>query len=241
MPELTRSQPDKWMIPMRHVNSTQLNPDETLAMILHFEVMKGSELNHTMFAVIRKGNKVIARNILAHDHGDGTICQGHADDFAEYPIENQKELIEEVRNHGLSVAIALATGVRNELKLNLEHPAFYLQTPEKGTNAGVLAKFAENKDPMGAVAKKVITSVFGLKQAAFPQLTNLAEKLFATSTSVGGGKETNNLAKAAKELELINKYGKKQIQALARKMNYEWAGHKYTRNTIKNKPANHVN
>ena len=246
MPELTRSQPDKWITPMRDVPNTKLNPDETLTMILHFETIKNNtKIDHTMFAVIRKGNKVIGRNIVSHDEGNGFICQGHAHDFVEYPIENQKELIKEVRNHGLAVAIALATGVSTEIKLNIEHPAFYLQTPENSTNAGVMAKFAENKDPQGETAKQVITDVFGLREAAFPQLTNLAKKLFATSTTpvkkeTKETKATNNLAKAAKELELINKYGKKAIQTLAKKMNYEWAGHKYTRKTIKNKPTQNV-
>lgn len=245
--ELKRSQPDKWFAPFHELSDSKLASDETLAMILHMEIGNkiDDKIAHNLFAVVRKGNKAIGRFIICHSESNG-VYEGHANDIAEYPIENQQELIEEIRNHGLAMGVAIAGGASEKLKLNTNKPAFYLQTPENATNMGVMAKFAENNDPQGETAKQVITTVLGLSQLSYPALKNLNESLFPTLKTVSpkakeGMAATNNLAKAAKEMELIKKYGKKPMQELAKKMKYEWAGHKYTRNNIKNKPINHVN
>ena len=245
--ELKRSQPDKWFEPFHELPDAKLATNETLAMILHMEIENktNNQIAHNLFAVVRKGNKAIGRFIICHSEGNH-ICEAHASNIAEYPIENQQELIEEVRNHGLMMGVAVASGASPNLKLDTSKPAFYLQTPENATNKGVIAKFAENNDPEGEVAKQIIATTLGLTQTSYPTLKNLNESLFPTLKTVSpkaneGMAATNNLAKAAKEMELIKKYGKKPMQELAKKMKYEWAGHKYTRKTIKNKPINHVN
>lgn len=239
---LQRSQPDKWFTPLKKLPTAKLAKNETLASILHIEIetIQPSNINHNLFAVIRKGNKAIARFIITH-HENGNYCSGHASDIAEYPIENQKDLIEEVRNHGLMVGIAVASKTSPNLKLDPSKPAFYLETPENATNDKILMRFAMDNDPQGETAKQIITTVLGLKETQGAQQTFTEAILTTLAKKENEGIKTNNLAKAAKELELINKYGKKQIQELARKINYQWAGHKYTRNTtIKNKPTQNV-
>lgn len=252
MPDkLNRSQPDKWFMPLKELPSAKLAPGEILASILHMEIenIQRKEIIHNMFAVTRNGNKAIAKFIICHRE-NGAYCNGHASIVAEYPIENQKELIEEIKDHGLMMGVAVATGASPNLKLDPSKPAFYLQTPEDATNEKILMKFALDNDPLGDTAKQIITTVLGLKaESGAPQaFTETIENLFQTGNTPSTTltqpttltpkqnedlAPTNNLAKAAKEMELIKKYGKKPMQELAKKMNYQWAGHHYTRKTIK--------
>ena len=247
MPDgLKRSRPQDWFMPFRSA-SAALAADETPALIMHMEVLsdKSPVVSHTIFTVVRKGNKAIARNIVAHGDGSGTCCEGHADDIAEYPIENELDLVNEIKTHGLMLGSLLVEKTVPHLHLNTELPVFCMQTPTNVTNTEILTKFTEDTRPEGTVAKAVIKRVFQLDQTN--ATTNHTHSNPSPQNSVTLAPKqnndlaaANNLARAAKEMELIKKYGKKKIQDLARKMNYEWAGHKYTR-TIKNKPTNHVN
>ncbi|MFH0767705.1 MAG: hypothetical protein V1920_06400 [Bacillota bacterium] len=251
MPDkLNRSQPDKWFMPFRRLQTATLAPDETLAMILYFEIESQNEtIAHNMFLIVRKGNKAIARNIISLNNNENL-----ADDLAEYPIENEKDLVEEIRNHGLMIAAMLASNSDQSIKLNTEVPAFYMQTPSFATNAETVEKLNEDNDPRGNSAKEAIFNILGLNQTSLKinSKTGQAELNhsinFQNEAILGHPmtmqvhedlKATTNLQKAAAEMALIKKYGKKPMQELAKKMNYQWVGQKYTR-TIKNKSTNHV-
>ena len=63
-PKSPHSQPQNWINPFRPLTTTKLAPDEKIALVMHYEVLhEGTDdKTQTVFAVIRKGNKAIARN-----------------------------------------------------------------------------------------------------------------------------------------------------------------------------------
>jgi hypothetical protein len=215
---LQRSQPQNWFKPFRDNPSAKLAADETVAMILHMEIndSRRNVIAHNMFAVIRKGAKAIGRFIVSFD---GNPNDSRSTDIAEYPIENQHDLINEVRNHGLMLGVAVLSGAAPFLSVNTEKPVYCLQTPDNATNEKILERFASETDPNGITAQKVITEVLGLKPD--PLATSEINGHRMTMQVSEDLKPTSNLQKAAAELELIKKYGEKPMLELAKKMGYQ--------------------
>lgn len=211
-----KSQPQNWYTPFREMPSATLASDETLAMILHVEIQnkQKKEVAHSLFAVVRKGNIASARYIVCHGDNDG-FCAGHAQEIAQYPIENEKELIEEVRNQGLMMCVMLLQEPADfPLTMDINKPAFYLKTPPNATNSEILSRFAQDTDPQGAMAKEVITQTLGLKKAAIkPNAKELTPQEDLT-------KKAETLKAAAIEEDLVKRFGKKKMTELAQKMNY---------------------
>lgn len=223
-----RSQPDKWFNPFKHKESPKLATNENVAMIVHFEVINKIEndTSHCMFMVVRKENKAIARTIIVHN-GDKGLCEGHADDVAEYPIENEETLAEEIKNYSLEMAQMLANEDEDyPLRVNTAKPVFYLKTPKNNTNEDMLKAFEENTAPEGIIPKQVIAATLGLgktqQKVQIPMQTNeeINEKI---NKSIKASKEINKLQNEAKEKELIKKFGKKRMLQLAKRMNYQGA------------------
>lgn len=206
------SQPDKWFSNLTPLENTKLASDETIAMVMHYEMFtilpKLKTKTHSVFAVIRKGNKVIARNYHCHEIlGKIMFSKGKGTNIAEYPIENEKELIEELTSDALEIGKMLAIEKDIPLKLNTAQPAFLIITPSNSTNKRLLEIFAKDKAPEGDIGKKVITNLLGL------------EKIPSTPTKK---KQTKtNLERAKEETDLIKKYGKKRILNLAKKIYYK--------------------
>jgi hypothetical protein len=235
-----RSQPDKWFMPFKPSHAS-LEADEQLASILHYEVdnAKTGQKMHTIFVVVRKGDSAIARHILCHED-NSMYCPGHADDFAKYPIADTNALVEEVRDHGLMLGGLIAEEEDPQLShLKMNGPAFYMGIPEGVTNTDILEKFAMDTNPLGAKPKEVVTKTLALAESRPPVLSPFVQENIAAMEKEKNEalSATNNLARAAKELELVKKYGKKQMDELAKKMNYQWASKK----PIKTKTKSHAN
>jgi hypothetical protein len=86
--------------------------------------------------------------------------------------------------------------------------------------------FAADKQPKGDIPKQVITNVLGLgrfmPQEIIDAIKEKEENFQIAPVDTRPPKKTgNNLEKAAKEMELIKKYVKKNIQELAKKINYK--------------------
>lgn len=208
---------------IRPLQSATLASDETLASVLHFEIEDTAKriINHTLFAVVRKGNKAIGRTLVCHEDENG-LCNGHAADMAESPIEQENELIAELTAHGLMVPKQLMEMNHQTLKVVMEHPAFFIKSPKNSTTEGLLSKLAEDQDPDAETAKAVIVKVFGLLGKLTPNQPSEVSPLSPIPSAKDIAlKDTNNLEKAAKEMELIKKFGKAAMEKLAKSMNYE--------------------
>ena len=221
---LKRSQPQNWFSPFRKTN-TKLTSDEILASLLHFKVrlIEKNEIAQTIFMVVRKGNKAVARNIIFHGMADEG-CQGHADDIAEYPIEDIKDLINEVKEHSVMMATKLAKGGDPELEMEGD-PTLYMEVPINATREEIVEHLLEDTDPMGKEIKNEIIQILGLDQnnkevSAIPSKEEV-EQMVKIAAEKNEAKAVTNLAKAALEMDLIKKYGKKQMEELAKKMKYK--------------------
>lgn len=218
MPNTNRSQPQNWFMPLRPSPSATLASDEQLAMVLHYEVLNTAEKTktHTLFTVVRKGDKAVARSIMSHGNDTG-YCAGHAEDIAEYPIADVAKLVEETRSHGLMMAVMLMQEPSSfHLKLDVNKPAYYLQTPNGATNAEIITKMMEDNDPVGDIAKQVIISVLGLNQVS----SSAPAAVVVSPIQNESLSPEKALEKAAIESDLIKRFGKKKMTDLAKKMNY---------------------
>lgn len=204
MPNTKKLHPEKWFIPYRPVADAQLKADESLAMAMMFSLeIGGQEMAHAVFCVIRKGDKVIARNIICHADAGG-YCGGHADDTAEYDLSDEQAMISEARNQVLEFASKLIMDTSTPITLDPTKPIFYVQTKMR-SNDEVYEKLMANNDPDSRLATEVITHVLGLKAKA-PEPIKQEIKV-----------EQPNVDEAA----LIKKFGKKNMESLAKKMNYK--------------------
>lgn len=223
MPNPHRSQPDKWLVPFRKLNSATLAPDEQLAFVLYFEVKyrKDNDKAHNMFIVVRKGDKAIARNVVAHGNDVG-YCQGHADEVAEYDIKDTETLIDEIKNHGILMATMLAQeGPNFPLTIDTTKPIIAIQPPITETRAGIVNRLLSEaaKTPEAREPHQVIIGVLGLNE--IPLATQVAPEPVTEKVIDPETQKLNNLEKAAKEMELIKKFGKKNMEELAKRMNYQ--------------------
>lgn len=212
MPLINRSQPDKWTIPFQNTETIKLEENERLAMIMHYEVKdktKNSTL-HTMFAVIRKGDKSIAKNII---NNNGKIS---ARNMAEYPIQNENELMEEVKELGLQIGILLAE--ENQIfETNFEKPVFVFHTEQPKTKKEILEIFSRDKNKNGIIAKQIITETLGLNE----EIKEIEKKKKIKIPKINKQKEKKEkILKKNKEKELIKKFGRKQMEELAKKIKY---------------------
>jgi hypothetical protein len=236
-----RSRPLDWFMPFKPSHAA-IERDEALASILHFQVnnTKIGETMHSIFVVVRKGDKAIARYIISHEDAVNGVCTGHGEDFAEYPIEEVNALVDEVRDHGLMIGSLVAQNQDpSKNYLEMAGPAFYMKIPEGITNTDILEKFKQDTQPEGETPKRVVTKVLGLNQDMPPVLSPFVQENGAVMEKEKNEalSATSNLERAAKEMELVKKYGKKQMDELAKKMNYQWASKK----TIKTKTKSHAN
>lgn len=209
-----KSRPQDWETTANTEPSATLAQDETVAMVMHFNATdKDGDQTHVLFTVVRKGDKAIAKNIMVHESSFGPMA-AHAHKLAAYPIENELDLVKEVRNHGLLMAMMLANDPAAPVKLDPNGAVFFTQVPKSGTNAGLLENFNQDTQPEGVMAKRIITEVLGLK----PKVEMTMKMSPKQNESMS---DAQALAKAAIEQDLIKRFGKKKIVELAKKMDYK--------------------
>jgi hypothetical protein len=241
MPHIHRAYPEKWFIPFKPIAQAALAADESIAMAMMFTTQHpdGKDLAHAIFTVIRKGNKVIGRNIISHINPDGqSYCKGHADDCAEYDAVDESKLIDELRETVFGFGARMLADKNSPITMDPSKPIYYIQTPVGATKEEVVERMDEDNNPEGEIPKQVLQRVLGLTPDSSPTRTTKgaeslddylkrtvpgAQKIQLTPKENESTAPLNNLANAAKEMELIKKYGKKKIQDLAKKINYNGA------------------
>ena len=232
-----KSQPQNWFTPIKPIENTILKQNEKLSMVMHFEIENtlNNENGHIIFATIEKNNKIIARNIILHENHTLDLCEGHAHDLAEYPIENKNNLIKELREQALKIASMFANDPFGITKIDKNKSIFYIQGKENYTNENLLQNLMKDTDPRGITAKNVIIKTFGLNQSntnhlnhncttTHPETNKELNNDITIENLINESKEhnkPNDLEKALKEQELIKKFGKSRIEKLAKQINYE--------------------
>ena len=212
MPNTNKSHPEKWFKQQRQV-SAQLTADETLAMAMMLPIQTNNkDVAYAIFCVVRKGDKAITRNIVCHVR-ENSYCEGHADDMAEYEAVDEEALIEETRNQVIAYALKLMIEDNPKLSLDKEKPVYYMKVPAGQDNTQIVKAMIEETNPEGDIPKQVIIQVLGLARKQEPAMM--------TKTQNEEVKPKSSLAKAAEELALIEKFGRRKMEKLAKEMKYQ--------------------
>lgn len=227
----TKLHPEKWHNEPQEIPSAQLASDESLAMAMMYTIQKnGTDLDHVIFAVTRKDNKVISNLIICHQEADGRYCPGHRMAAAEYDASEEFEMIKETREEGLNTAARIAIAERPELFIDTKKPIFYMEAGTAHTREDLIKHMAKDNHPEGIKPKQVIKHVLGLSnntQQEAPTLEALPQGTEASTAPVTLSQtentSTTNLKRAAEEAELIKKFGKAKMNRLAKKINYKGA------------------
>jgi len=169
---MTQLYPQKWFSPFQKLNTPKLQKDETLAMALSFDIedTDNKKTIHNIFTVIRKDNKAIARATICHIKPEG-FCKGHGANIAEYPIENEKELIKELRNFAEMAGTKLLTPEDNiKYKTKENNPITYLEVPKDGNNTKTVMKLIEDNTPNTEVSKMILIETLGLIEVSIEEI-----------------------------------------------------------------------
>lgn len=216
-----RSMPEKWFSPWVKQNTTEIASDEEIAMLMCFAVTHEEEdfIAHSMFIVVKKGNKAIARSTVVHEHGD-KYTDGNTHNMAEYPIDNVTDLCDEVKKEALGMAVRLMQE-NGPLKIDTSKPLMLMLPPNGTTKKDIATKLQEDTTEEVEVQKQIIIKVLGLLKTS-PVIKTVPNPNIVMTMTVD-----ENLAKAAKEQkikqeeDLIKKFGKKRIEQLAKTINYK--------------------
>ncbi len=210
--------PQNWHQPWIPVPTAKLAEDEEIAMLGRFAV-KSTEHEfkaHTIFMVIRKGDKAIGRTVIVHANEKG-FNNGTAHDFVTYPISNVEALIDEIKNY----TIAMGQKVMDEdgdLQLVTEEPGIFMFPPVSQTKQMIATKMEKEMPEVLQEAAEVIIRVLGLKQT-IKSKPNPNMVMTMTVLEEEAKKAIENKKKT--EEELIKKFGKKKMEELARTINYK--------------------
>lgn len=215
-----RSMPENWNTKWEKLPSAKLSSDEELAMIGRFAV-KSQEHDftaHTMFLVVRKGDKAIGRSVIVHANDEG-YNNGTAHNIVTYPISKIETLIEELKNYtiGMGKKVMEEDG---DLQIVMEEPGMFMFPPEGTTKQMIAAKMEKELPEELEQAGEVIIKILDLKQK-----TNIKSTPEMVMTMTVLEEEAKKVVEDKKTIEkaLIKKFGKKKIEELARTINYKGA------------------
>jgi hypothetical protein len=181
---------------------------------------------YNIFAVIRTKNEAIAKNIVSHLHDQNDFCKGHATILATYPIEDVTELVKEVK----IMTLDFAGEVIKEKTYQINDAVFVMQIPIDFNKNDLLQKMKEETREESILPKTIIKKIFDLE--------NITETINAPSIEeiinlpIKESPKPEQTLKINEEKQLIKKYGKRNLNKLAKKMNYT--------GTIINNQKNHV-
>ena len=220
MPNPNKAHPNKWL--HKELESTFLTPDERLAFAMYFEIARKDKGNpsHTIFIVVQKGDKAVARNVILHGNSIGH-CAGHSHNIAEYDATEIDTLIDEVQNHGLLMGTMLANDNSPSFPFTIDtsKPIIAIKPPASQSHSDIANHLLSTGASVNNAAKQIIINTLGLNRLESPTIVANPSPTF-TSAEVIADTAMNNLEKAAKEMDLIKKFGKRNMEKLAKQMKY---------------------
>jgi hypothetical protein len=212
--------PENWHNPWKPVAAAKLAADEEIAMLSRFAIKsKEHEFTaHTIFMVVRKGDKAIGRTVIVHSNDQG-YNNGTAHDLVTYPINKVEALVDEMKNY----TIAMGQKVVEEdgdLQLDMSEPGIFMFPPLGTTKQMIATKMEKEMPEELEQAAEVIIKVLGLKQKIEIKTTpNMIMTMEVQEEAAKKAVEDKRIAEEA----LIKKFGKKKMEELARTINYKGA------------------
>lgn len=192
--------------------SPKIGKDEKLRMMMIFSIQLAitkQDISHAIFVVVEKDGKAIARNIAVHVD-DESICEGHADEVAEYDIADSRELCDEFKELAMLYATKLAVD-NGALTIDTQKPIFFMLNLKGAETAEVGEELRRTPEVQGVSYKGVLLEILGFNEQkpaeqpmTLPKIENEAKKQIT----------------AEQEQEMIDKYGKEAMEKLAKQMGF---------------------
>lgn len=222
---MQKQHPDKWLSPYKDIENIKIKEDENLLMILAFSAEEESGIKEdTIFLVIEKENNIIAKLAIKHTK-DGETCDGCSRELAEYPIEDKENLINEIGMMGSQILMELVlTRISNSkgVKINIENQPFLFESKNQKFNKEELIKEIEKTPKIGSLKENII-DVLGLKEASINEMPSKRISLNEITPDIAKEREFKRTpeGKLRTEKDIIAKFGKKNIEKLAKAMGYK--------------------
>lgn len=196
--------PEKWNLHPVTSPTQGFEQDETPELLSMFTAqIHGVDVMHHIFSVVSKKDKAILKNI--NYQIDRNQKKDSTEIIAEYPIEDIKYLIEECKEMYIEFAKKMVTDTAHGLGLNMDNPLYIIIKPDSATTEEMKAKMVEFDQRENINIGKTIINI----------IEDLEPK------KVQKKEEKTIEQKRAEEIELIKKFGRKNIEALAKEMNYK--------------------
>lgn len=203
------SRPQDWLLPFEKQQTTNLDKEESISLLIHYELKTpiANQRFHSIFIVTKKGEKAIGKNITCLK--ENNLSTKNSNIVAKYPIENETDLINEITSDAIGLAISLAKADNLPLKLEMNQPLLLIKNQKNLTNNELIEEL-KNDNRTEPEITKMITELLGLETTQN-----------STTTQQTTTPPLTNLMSIEQEKELITKFGKKQIQNLAKKIHYK--------------------
>lgn len=213
--------PSKYKKEWTDDDHTKIKSDEKLVSITGYQVIDRENDSKTdiFFYVVEKGNKAIAKSLM-HRNGDSKVSIA-----AEYPIEDSVILQEEIQDKTLTVAAIMIHEQENNdgivedtsLTVNVKVPGF--STIKIPNYKALITQLKENP-VLANHYLPILNNAFGItdkSNAITEMIMTLQVDPNAKPEVIGKSAEE----KKREEQALIKKFGKKNIEDLAKKINYK--------------------
>lgn len=196
--------PEKWNIYPVTSPTQGFEQDETPELLSMFTAqIHGVDVMHHIFSVVRKNDKAILKNI--NYQIDRNQKKDSTEIIAEYPVEDIKYLIEECKEMYIEFAKKMVTDTAHGLGLNMNNPLYIIIKPDSATIEDMKEKMTEFDQRENINIGETILNI----------IEDLKPKKIVKK------EEKSIEQKKTEEKELIRKYGRKKIEALAKEMNYK--------------------
>lgn len=226
--------PDRWNNTFNHLNHAPVLPGELLINAIYLPMVDPDNNIHieALFYVVKSATEVIARHVSTHVHDDTQHAHTEVSHLVTYPIKDEEALKLEIGAHTMGLAEAIRHGAALPIRPDETKKPAFINNADMESNAEILAFLEENDNEEAKVSGIRAMSMLGL--ATKTPVATLAKKLTPATT------ETNNLDKMVMTMEvkkasegktdderkaeeelLIAKYGKENIEALARDIKYD--------------------
>jgi len=216
--------PERWSSAnqKQHTNAILENGEE-ISSLLFMEAIGNTPNESEMYLLFLTFNTketAMGRFVFHHIPSNET----RVTDLIEYPVEDHAELIQEFQEHTTELVMAIMNDPTAPMKLNMDKPTLIIACRNASTKA-LIEKMEEETDPLKIEALDKVKKLLFKKETKKPVIG------FKTNH-----KTYTKPVLVIDEAKLVKKYGLKNMQKLAKDMNY----HGLLINKTKNNKKSHV-
>lgn len=233
--------PQKWHNEFKDVHGPAVGPNEIVRAVVYIPFTVGkvedtSTLIHSesIFYIVRTPTELIARNLKSHQHPGAQEDHTSISEIARYPLEDELAFKQELGDRAMSIGQEMANGTIPLFAIDKTRHPLAVNNANLDTTADFIKYLEqdENDDEGMKETSGRVLQLLGLKTARTTAIATAKEKLTTQKTLTNAEKMvmTYEIQKASEgktpeelkieEEALIAKYGRENIESLAKKINY---------------------